>query len=104
MTACYFHDKLGFPGCDFSDRPDGRPDPAHWIPQQRLRAAGVEDLWHPASWAHVCRRHHTLFDQKTIRLTEEQYPREFRAWAALQGFWFAGPREGWRYAKGEMTA
>lgn len=90
--TCFFLD-LGYIPCEY--RFDGMPDGCHLIPQQRLKAAKVKDLWAPPLWVYGCRRHHHLFDNKVIRLLREQYPLALQEWADDHGWMFAGPRDGW---------
>ena len=93
--SCFFL-KLGYLPCEY--RADGMPDRAHLIPQQRLKAAGIDgffELWNPALWVDACRRHHHLFDNKTIRLCLDGYPKTFQKWAKENGWFFSGERDGW---------
>jgi hypothetical protein len=102
-TVCWFK-RQGFTH-DCTWRPDGFPDPAHWLPQQRVKAAAksrgwsaektAEALWDRRCYTMACRGAHDLFDGKSIRLTEDQYPASFRAWAEEYGFEFINPRTGW---------
>lgn len=97
--------KLGAPGeCRF--RADGRPDVAHWVPRQRIRIA-LETRGRKSDYARAamdsrvttfaCRYHHGMFDNKHWRLMrEEQYPQGLRDWAEQWGFYWSGPRDGWR--------
>ena len=83
--------------CEFFPR--SGPDPAHLIPQQRLRAAGLGHLSDdPRSWVPACRRHHHAFDQKIIRLDRDDYPATFLDFAQENGLFFDGPDGGWKVA------
>jgi hypothetical protein len=92
-VICWFQ-TIGYTGCEY--RADGQPDRAHLIPAQRLRREGLAHLaWDRRCWVPSCRRHHHLYDTKTLRLTREQYPPELRAFAEAIGFEFVDPRTGW---------
>ncbi len=82
--------------CTF--RYDGLPDPAHLIPQQRLRKAGVPlvAFTDPRIIVPACRHHHDLFDRKLRPLPLDAYPDSAKDFADEYGFEFFGPRDGWR--------
>lgn len=77
---------------------DGRTDPAHLIPQQRLRQAGITDhdeLWDERIIVPACRHHHSLFDRKFLRLEQDRYPLSVFDYASEFGFFWGGERDGW---------
>lgn len=96
--------------CWLKDRPgecSTRLDPAHFCPQQRLKQAlktrGLETteihsiLWDKRAFVFICRAHHHKLDQGFIRLNEEDYPEDFREFAAEHRIYWAGnDRGGWR--------
>lgn len=99
--GCYLARLLGRDDCD------GYLQAAHWVPKARvrdvLRKRGVpaaeigRRIWDPALTAPSCEKCHRAFDRKLdgFRLTESQYPDNFRQWAADNDFEFRGPRDGW---------
>jgi hypothetical protein len=91
MTPCWLQ--------QFSLAPcDGPMDPAHLVPKQRLRNAGInpEDRWDRRAIVPACRRHHHLFDQKFMRIPLEEYPSEFIDYCTEHGLYWNGQRDGWR--------
>ena len=72
-------------------RYDNQPDPAHLIPQQRIKDA----VWDQRLLVPACRHHHGLFDNKKITLLSGDYPPALHAWASDYGFHFVDPRTGW---------
>ena len=96
--GCYLT-RLGYKDCD------GLLDAAHMCSKQRLKilfkrrgmpatqiAAAV---WDPRVTVPICRRHHTLLDQKVIRLTEDQYPPKMHEYAKQYALEYRGARDGW---------
>ena len=87
-------------------RYDNQPDPAHLIPQQRikaeLRSRGWSAdrikvaLWDKRLVVPACRHHHHAFDfARTITLLSGDYPPALHDWAEDYGFHFVDPRTGW---------
>lgn len=78
-------------------RSDGNPDPAHLIPRQRLRLAGLSDdeQMDPRILVPACRHHHDAFDNKRLELELADYPEPARNFAFEHGFAFISPRVGW---------
>lgn len=93
MRRCFFAPHSTAP-CMY--RPDGLPDRAHLIPKQRLRIAGIDDVWDNRAWVLSCRRHHHLFDQGYLPLSIADYPPEFIDFATEHGLHFVSERRGWR--------
>jgi hypothetical protein len=95
MSACFLAQFASDPECDYSPR--GVPDPAHFIPQQRLKKAGLteEQIWDRRCYEMACRKHHHQFDNGKIRLAYSDYPWPLRTYALDHGFFFVEGR-GWR--------
>jgi hypothetical protein len=72
---------------------EGKLDKAHWIPKQRIKRefkhADQEQLdelvWHPAVWSPMCRKHHSAFDAKMLRIRREDVPLQAERWAEMFG-------------------
>jgi hypothetical protein len=94
--ACFFA-KFDPRPCEYRFN-DGRPDPAHLIPAQRLRAAHLPDD-DPRLIVASCRRHHDAFDGRDalhkITLAPTDYPASLVDWADEHGFAFRDSRTGW---------
>jgi hypothetical protein len=96
--GCYLT-RIGYTDCD------GPLDAAHLAPKQRLKALYktrgmpahqiAAAVWDARVTVPICRRHHTLFDQKVIRLTEDQFPPKMLEYAAEYGLEYRGARDGW---------
>lgn len=91
--TCWFADKFDHE-CEW--RPDGQPDPAHLIPQQRLKQAGIEDVWDPRLVVPSCRLAHHLFDSKARKIAYTDYPPKLLAWVQQHHWFWAGDEKGWR--------
>jgi hypothetical protein len=91
--------RIGYTDCD------GPLDAAHLAPKQRLKALYktrgmpahqiAAAVWDARVTVPICRRHHTLFDQKVIRLTEDQFPPKMLEYAAEYGLEYRGARDAW---------
>jgi hypothetical protein len=92
---CFFRE-FGWGPCIF--RADGQPDPAHLIPKQRLKAAGVTDPWNPTLLVPACRRHHDTFDRKMRPVPLDAYPASLIEWAEEHNWFYVDSRTGWRAA------
>jgi hypothetical protein len=90
--SCFFA-FLGWGPCRL--RFDGRLDRCHLIEKQRLRQAGIENLWDERLWVPGCRHHHGLFDRKLRPLSLADYPPKLLAFAEAEGFAFVDERTGW---------
>jgi hypothetical protein len=84
--------------CWFAGRTDAGPcdgpiDKAHWVPKQRIKREFREVakpqldelIWHPSVWSPMCRRHHSAFDAKMLRIRREEVPLRAERWAAIFG-------------------
>jgi hypothetical protein len=91
MTPCWLQ--------QFSLAPcDGPMDPAHLVPKQRLRNAGInpEDRWDRRAIVAACRAHHHLFDNGFIKLSLTDYPESFIDYATEHGLTWDPSRRQWR--------
>jgi hypothetical protein len=101
MTECFFAN-FGWGPCRM--RFDGNFDPAHLIPQQRIREAFARrgepcpDLTDERLIVPACRHHHDLFDRKLRKLSLGDFPPKLLAWAQQHGLYFDPGRNEWRGA------
>lgn len=84
---------------------DGGPDRCHLIPAQRIRHAGQAHLaWDSRIIRNGCRHIHDRFDGRNaiqrVELRYEQYPESVHEFAAENGWYWAGERDGWRKEAG----
>lgn len=79
FSLCFFNRELGMQDCD------GRMDRAHLLPKQRMRQHGIKDVWDERTWVFACRKHHTQFDARFIRISRFQLPAGTIAYALENG-------------------
>jgi hypothetical protein len=73
----------------------GLLDAAHLIPKQRMKRAGLPeaDVFDPRTGVSACRRHHNLFDNRSLRLARRDLPRVIEDWAQEHNFTWSLDRD-----------
>lgn len=90
---------------------DGHADRCHLIPKQRItkqfksqfpdatRQQIQAAVWHPSVWQPGCRKHHSNFDAKMLRIERSDIPAETEVYARIMELTWSleadyGPAEG----------
>jgi hypothetical protein len=64
-------------------------DRAHLLPKSRLKREvgdSPEFVWHPDVWVWGCRRHHSAFDAKQLRVQRRHLPKGVERFAEALGW------------------